>query len=97
MTTAALDIAPPEFGDADLARIIGYYLDNERFETPEDRSAEEERLLDEVRLALLLPDYMYAMAAITLARRPIQRLRFLPYAHRRLRKFLAAWDDTFGA
>jgi thiamine kinase-like enzyme len=89
------DIAAPEFDEDDLARLIDYYLDNERFASPEQRAREQARLLTETAAALLLSDYMYAMAAITLARRPIQRLRFLPYADRRLRKFLAAWDARF--
>jgi thiamine kinase-like enzyme len=89
------DIAPPDFTDADLADLIGHYLANATFATDADRDAELARLLDETRLALLLPDYMYAMAACTLARRPIQRLRFIPYAHRRFRKFLGGWDATF--
>ena len=40
---------------------------------------------------------MYAMAAIPLALQPVQRIRFIPYAHQRFHRFLAAWDQEFGA
>lgn len=91
------DIAAPRFTDDDLARLIGYYLDNRAFETPAARAAELEALVGETRRALLLSDFMYAMAALPLAVEPIQKIRFIPYAHRRFRKFLAAWDAEFSA
>jgi thiamine kinase-like enzyme len=90
------DIASPDYTDADLGALIGYYLDNMVFASSSERSAEFELLLDETKLALLLPDFMYAMAGCTLALQPVQKLRFIPYALRRFRKFLAAWDETFG-
>jgi len=43
-----------------------------------------------------LSDYMYAMAALPLALAPIQKIRFIPYAHQRFAKFLRAWDAEFG-
>ncbi len=91
------DIAEPAFTDRDLASLIGYYLDNAEFESPAARGAELAALVAETRRALMLSDYMYAMAALPLALAPIQTIRFIPYAHRRFRRFLAAWDAEFGA
>ena len=90
-------IAEPRFGASDIRRLIGYYLDNASFADPAEREAEAQRLLEETRLALLLSDFMYAMAALPLSLEPIQKIRFIPYAHQRLSKFLAAWDREFGA
>ncbi len=90
-------IAEPRFGDADIARLIGFYLDNVSFDDPAEREAEAGRLLDETRLALLLSDFMYAMAALPLSLEPIQKIRFIPYAHQRLKKFLASWEEEFGS
>ena len=41
---------------------------------------------------LVMPDYKYAMAALPLAVDPIQKIRFIPYAHQRFNKFLKAID-----
>jgi thiamine kinase-like enzyme len=90
------DIAEPVFTDADLGSLIGCYLDNAEFESPDARSSELDALVGETRRALMLSDYMYAMAALPLSLEPIQKIRFIPYAHRRFRKFLAAWDAEFG-
>lgn len=90
-------IAEPRFTDEDFASLIGFYLGHAEFPTDEDRQAELETLVAETRRAIMLSDFMYAMAAIPLALEPIQRIRFLPYADQRLRRFLAAWDDEFGA
>jgi thiamine kinase-like enzyme len=89
-------IAEPTFTDVDLASLIGFYLDHDEFSSAADRADELDRLLAETKRALLLSDYMYAMAALPLALEPIQRIRFLPYAHQRFTKFLAAWDAEFG-
>jgi thiamine kinase-like enzyme len=89
------EIAEPTFGDADLAALIGCYLDNTEFESEAARRVELTALVAETRRALMLSDYMYAMAALPLALEPIQRIRFIPYAHRRFRKFLDAWSVEF--
>ena len=83
-------IAEPEFTVADLERFVGYYLDNERFPDASTRRAELNRLVTETERAIPLSDFMYAMAAIPLALEPIQRIRFIPYALTRFRRFLAA-------
>jgi len=91
------DIAEPSFTDADLASLIDCYLDNAEFETVSARADELDQLVRETRRAIMLSDYMYAMAALPLSIEPIQKIRFIPYAHRRFQKFLAAWDGEFGA
>jgi thiamine kinase-like enzyme len=83
-------IAEPTFTDDDLAHLVGCYLDNRSFATPAVRRAEVDRLVAETRRAIPLSDFMYAMAAVPLALRPIQKIRFVPYAHQRFRRFLAA-------
>ena len=47
------------------------------------------------RRAVMLSDYMYAMAALPLALEPIQKIRFIPYAHQRFHKFLRTWESEF--
>ena len=89
-------IGEPRFDDDDLRRFIGFYLDHEAIETVADRQARANELLAETKHALLLSDYMYAVAGITLALDPIQKLRFIPYAHQRFTRFLRRWDETFG-
>ncbi len=83
-------IAEPEFGDRELGMLISYYLDNARFEDPQQRADEFDRLLSDCKRLLILSDYKYAMAALPLAVDPIQKIRFIPYAHQRFNKFLAA-------
>jgi thiamine kinase-like enzyme len=83
-------IAEPTFTDDDLGRFIGFYLDHHTFEPPAARHAELDRLVAETRRAIPLSDFMYAMAAIPLALQPVQKIRFVPYAHQRFRRFLAA-------
>ncbi|MCP4959569.1 MAG: phosphotransferase, partial [Actinomycetia bacterium] len=83
------------FDHHDLATFVGFYLDNQDFATEAERGAELETLVAETRRAILLSDYMYAMAALPLALEPIQKLRFIPYAHQRFNRFLAAWDLEF--
>ncbi len=41
---------------------------------------------------LIMSDYKYAMASLPLAVSPVQKIRFIPYAHQRFNKFLAASD-----
>jgi thiamine kinase-like enzyme len=98
-------IGEPRFDDTDLASLIGFYLDNDPLlhadvapvasEAREAREAETARLVAETRRAILLSDYMYAMAALPLALEPIQKIRFLPYAHQRFQRFLASWAAEF--
>ena len=88
-------IADPTFDDDDLASLIGFYLDNIEFDSEAARGVELEALVDETRRALMLSDYMYAMAALPLALEPIQRIRFIPYAHQRFCKFLRTWEAEF--
>ena len=89
-------IGEPRFNDGDLLRFIGFYLDTETFKSQGAREARATQLLAETKHALLLSDYMYAVAGITLALDPIQKLRFIPYAHQRFHRFLRRWDETFG-
>lgn len=88
-------IGTPRFTDADLRQMIGFYVDCGAPRDASTRTTEIERLVAETRRAILLSDVMYAMAAIPLALQPMQRIRFIPYAHQRFHRFLAAWDREF--
>ena len=88
-------IEEPRFTNADFASLIGFYLDNEPTADPQERSVKLDRLVAETRRAVMLSDYMYAMAALPLSLEPIQKIRFIPYAHQRYTKFLDAWDREF--
>ena len=83
-------IAEPRFSNEHLAMLIGAYLDHSSFPSDEAREAELSTLVHQTRRALPLSDYMYALAALPLAVEPVQRIRFLPYAHQRFAKFLEA-------
>ena len=85
-------IAEPEFGDQELGSLISFYLDNANFETAEAREKEFQKLLQDTKMMLMMSDYKYAMAALPLAVNPIQKIRFIPYAHQRFGKFLKAYD-----
>jgi thiamine kinase-like enzyme len=85
-------IAEPKFGDHELGMLINFYLDNARFNNRAQREKELRKLLQQTRSMLMLSDYKYAMAALPLAVEPIQKIRFIPYAHQRFRKFLAAYE-----
>ena len=89
-------IAEPEFGDREFALLINAYLDNATFETSAAREEEFERLLKETWQTLVLSDFKYAMAALPLSVEPIQKIRFIPYAHQRFQKFLKAYEARFG-
>lgn len=89
-------IVEPEFGDDELGTLINYYLDNADFETPEAREKEFQKLLQDTKLMLIMSDFKYAMAALPLAIEPIQKIRFIPYAHQRFTKFLKAYKQRFG-
>jgi len=90
-------IGPQRFTDADIADLIDHYLKNHQFTSAQERQEELGTLVAETKRALLLSDYMYAMAALPLSLEPIQKIRFLPYAHQRFHKFLAAWEAEFPA
>jgi thiamine kinase-like enzyme len=90
------EIAAPEYGERELRGLIGAYVANDEFGSEADREAEIARLVSETRDLIPLSHYMYAMAAIPLAVEPIQKIRFLPYAHRRFAQFLAAYEGRFG-
>lgn len=89
-------IVEPEFGDDELGTLINYYLDNADFETLEAREKEFQKLLQDTKLMLIMSDFKYAMAALPLAIEPIQKIRFIPYAHQRFTKFLKAYRQRFG-
>jgi thiamine kinase-like enzyme len=89
-------IAEPEFGDHELGVLINYYLDNDEFETSEAREKEFEQLLKDTKSMLMMSDYKYAVAALPLSIEPIQKIRFIPYAHQRFTKFLRTYKHRFG-
>ncbi len=45
---------------------------------------------------LMMSDFKYALAALPLSVEPIQKIRFIPYAHQRFNKFLRAYAQRFG-
>jgi thiamine kinase-like enzyme len=85
-------IDPPEYGDRELGLLIGAYLDHETFASDANREAAFTRLMADTKALLPLSDFKYAMAAVTLAVEPIQKIRFIPYAHQRFAKFLRACE-----
>lgn len=85
-------IVEPEFGDRELGLLINFYLDNASFENHRHRDHEFEKLLSQTKRLLIMSDYKYALAALPLAVEPIQKIRFIPYAHQRFKKFLAACE-----
>lgn len=89
-------IAEPGFGDPELAMLIDFYLENARFDSPEHRSETQAKLLSDARRTLILSDFKYALAAIPLSIAPVQKIRFIPYAHARFDKFKKAWATLFG-
>jgi thiamine kinase-like enzyme len=84
------DIAPPDFGRDQISVLVNHYLDCDPSLVGGAREARAEQLIQETLQLIPLSDYMYAMAALPLAVMPIQKIRFLPYAHRRFRRFQAA-------
>ncbi len=88
-------ITEPEFSDRELGMLIDFYLDNASYGSTEQRSEAYDKLLRDTRLTLILSDYKYALAAIPLAVEPIQKIRFVPYAHARFNKFKAAYASLF--
>ena len=88
-------IAEPRFGDAEIGCLVDAYLDQDAKLGSAERSAERERLMQDTRDLIPLSDYMYAMAALPLAVEPIQKIRFIPYAHQRFGRFLSAYRSRF--
>jgi len=86
-------ITDPGFGDHELGMLINYYLDNASFDNDGCREKEFQRLLHQTRNMLMMSDYKYAMAALPLAVKPIQKIRFIPYAHQRFKKFLTSYSE----
>lgn len=84
-------IVEPEFGERELGMLINFYLDNASFENAGLREKEFQKLLRQTRLMLMMPDYKYAMASLPLAVKPIQKIRFIPYAYQRFNKFLNSY------
>jgi thiamine kinase-like enzyme len=83
-------IVEPEFGDRELGWLIDFYLDNASFENRRQRQDEFHKLLGQTKRLLIMSDYKYALAALPLAVEPIQKIRFIPYAYQRFKKFQAA-------
>ena len=83
-------IAEPEYTDEDIAALVDGYLDPAAFPGEAARLAERARLVAQTRAMIPLSDFMYAMASLPLAVEPIQTIRFIPYAHARYQRFLAA-------
>jgi thiamine kinase-like enzyme len=89
-------IAEPEFSDRELGMLIDFYLDNAAFSDMSSREMAFEKLLHDTKDMLIISDYKYAMAALPLAVEPIQKIRFIPYAHQRFAKFLRTYEQRFG-
>jgi len=88
-------IAEPEYTRQDIETLVGHYLDCAQL-AGDERADELTRLAGETEDLILLSDYMYAMAAIPLAVEPMQRIRFIPYAHARWAKFTTNYQERFG-
>ena len=88
-------IDEPAYTREHIETLVDHYLDCGSL-TGSARQAERSRLVDETESLIPLSDYMYAMAAIPLSVHPIQKIRFIPYAHARWRRFLDAHQKRFG-
>jgi hypothetical protein len=75
--------------------LVGHYLNCGTLDG-DAYTAELGRLTQEVVELIMISDYMYAMTAIPLAVKPIQKIQFIPYAHARWHRFLAAYGDRYG-
>jgi len=87
-------IGRPTYTPDDIATLVGHYLERSPVTGSVERS-ELDRLTTEPESLILLSHYMYAMAAIPLAAEPVQKLRFIPYAHARWLAFLDAYNKRF--
>ncbi len=88
-------IAEPEYSETEIAILINFYLDNYGYRKREEREKEFRKLMRNTRNMLMMSDFKYAMAALPLAVEPIQRIRFIPYAHARFTRFLRAYEQRF--
>jgi thiamine kinase-like enzyme len=88
-------IAEPSYTRGSIALLIGHYLDCGRLEG-DAFSADLGCLTQETVELIMSSEYMYAMAAIPLAVKSVQKIRFTPYAHARWNRFLAAYGDQYG-
>jgi thiamine kinase-like enzyme len=88
-------IAEPSYTLDNIAMLVGHYLACGTLEG-DPYTAELGRLTQETVELIMISDYMYAMAAIPLAVKPVQKIRFIPYAHARWNRFLAAYRDRYG-
>jgi thiamine kinase-like enzyme len=87
-------IAERDYTTEDIATLVDHYLDCGGL-TGDIRERELDRLVAETEGMIMLSDYMYSMAAIPLAVDPIQKTRFIPYAHARWNRFLTAYEERF--
>lgn len=88
-------VGEPPYTERDIAVLVDAYLDNDVFNCAADRDNALQQLVQETQDMIMLSDYMYAMAALSLALEPIQKIRFVPYAHTRFGRFLAAYKQRF--
>lgn len=89
-------IAEPEYTIDDISTLVGFYLHNAEDLSAGERQSEHDELVAQTRDMILLSDYMYTMAAIPLAVEPIQKIRFIPYALARFRRFLESFEKRGG-
>lgn len=89
-------IAEPTFTPVDVRTLIGAYLDNASL-TTQARVRRERELMEQTLASIPLSDFMYAMAALPLSVEPIQKIRFLPYASQRFKRFLNAYHQRFSS
>jgi hypothetical protein len=88
-------IADPPYTRDDITTLVNHYLDCGSLSGPA-RAKELQRLVSETEDMIMLSDYMYAMAAVPLSVEPIQKIRFIPYAHARWNRFLESYNKRFG-
>ncbi len=86
-------VAEPIAGPREIDLLAQAYVAHDpALETMSGRNEAAGKLAHQVRSMVLLSDYMYALAALPLALEPIQKIRFLPYAHLRFRAFLEGFE-----
>ncbi len=88
-------IAEPQYSRADIETLVGHYLDCAPL-VGDARTDELDRLVGETEDMIMMSDYMYAMAAIPLSVNPMQKIRFIPYAHARWKRFVESRERRFG-
>ncbi len=88
-------IGAPAYTDELIAVLIASYLEHFEHGSDAARQRRLDRLVSDTRDAIMLSDYMYAMAALPLAVEPIQKIRFIPYSLLRFKAFLAAYEQRF--